>query len=102
MDDNMIGDCDLYVGNENPLNKPLIKVYPNPAVDQLYIDIKEIDGGDVYFQLFDLLGREINTQVISEKFSTISLKALTPGMYIYSILKGPKKVKTGKLNIINY
>lgn len=100
MDDNMIGDCDLFVSNESVLSTPLIKVYPNPAIDQLYIEIKEIDSEGLNFQLYDLMGKKINTQPIFDNFTAISLKALSAGMYIYTISKGGKQIKKGKLNIL--
>jgi len=49
--------------NENPLNKVPVKIYPNPVMDRLFIEIDNLpaDIKDYTISIFDMVGREIKT-----------------------------------------
>lgn len=100
MDSNMLGNCDLFVANKHVQSEPSVKIYPNPAIAQLYIELDGAIGEEFRFQLYDLLGKEVDRQIISEQLNIISLPAIPSGMYIYTISSGPKEIEVGKLNIL--
>lgn len=100
MDENMIGDCDLFLSNGPIPEESSVKLYPNPTDDILYLEAEKIIGEEVYFHLYDLLGEEIDVQIMTEPFNSISLKSLPSGMYMYLIKIGDKRIESGKLNIL--
>ncbi len=75
---------DLFFGvNEN--ESPVIKVYPNPAYDQLTISLKE-NSGQVYVQIFDLNGRVIrNFGKFNSRTFQLDLNDVASGLYVVQI-----------------
>jgi hypothetical protein len=67
----------IYTGTEDNLEN-LIKVYPNPVNDMLYIDT-ESEGADIV--ILDLMGRAL----MHTKEKSLSVKELTNGMYMIRI-----------------
>lgn len=55
------------------------QVYPNPATERVWLDVPM----DVRFQLFDLQGRMLLTGISEGGLQTITLPALSPGIYIW-------------------
>lgn len=43
----------------HPVNNNLLKVYPNPAQDRLYLDVQQELTGPLYYALYDLTGRKL-------------------------------------------
>lgn len=100
MDSNMLGNCDLFVANKHVRSEPSVKIYPNPAIEQLYVELDGMVGEEFRFQLYDLLGKEVDRQVINEQLNIMSLPAIPSGMYIYTISSGARQIEVGKLNIL--
>jgi len=81
----------------------LIKVYPNPFYDHVYIDFSGIinTNKQFVFELFDLHGKKIiehqlSTNLLKHNFS-IPLLNLKPGIYFARISDGNLLSKTFKL-----
>lgn len=86
-----------------------VSVIPNPAITTAKILYELPADGRVLIQLFDLLGREIQTLVDAGKPAGVhnaefNVAGLQHGMYFYRItVKSAKQVwlKTGKINVVN-
>lgn len=77
-----------------------ITVYPNPASDELYVNIPMISGERGTLQIIDLSGCKLLEQPIVDKISTqfIDLSHLKPGFYFLSI-KSETTTITSKIEI---
>jgi hypothetical protein len=75
------------IDNVNDISLSDIKVFPNPTKDVLVIEISETStvAGDVNIEIYDNLGRLIESDVISRfgdaSKAVISLKQYAPGSY---------------------
>jgi hypothetical protein len=87
------------------LNNQLIKIYPNPASNKLFIDLDK-SIGQLEFKLFDLIGREIlkvysTDLVLSDNTITIQLPNVETAVYFYEVIINQKEKINGKLLIQN-
>ena len=96
---------DVYVGldttvntTEHPLTKINIQVFPNPANE--FIHVTANLSVDAIFELYDMLGRKILLQELSNFQTSISIKNLFFGLYYYKIIKDKAIIKSGKLLIV--
>ena len=94
---NMALDYDL-VSTQN-LDLSNTKVYPNPAFDEINIQLPDNQTGG-FFELHQLDGTVLMNQELSNKTSVISIKGFNSGLYIYTIRVGTT-TKSGKLSIIH-
>jgi len=78
---------------KNP-DKNIFVLYPNPTSDWLYIYNNSLNENN-YIRLFDISGKQVLEQSFQNN-SSIDLKNLEVGLYIYQALIG-KEVKTGKI-----
>ena len=62
-----------------------INIYPNPVTENLYFKYSGPDGFKGNLKLLDLSGRVVFNYVIESKEEIISLKKITPGIYIIEI-----------------
>ncbi len=63
-----------------PDSRIQVLLYPNPCVDELFLEIEDIFEGRI--NIFDLQGRHIHQQKVSGPKTTILTSNLPPGMYI--------------------
>jgi hypothetical protein len=76
-----------------------VKVYPNPATNQINLEVNLKEGEVGEFVLYDLLGNTLQTHTITEQLTIIELNGLKPGLYIYKYICSNKENYTGKLII---
>ena len=100
-DDNgctMTDSASVPVGIENIEANTFISVYPNPAMDQLFInaDIEK----NASFLAYNILGEQVLNVNIENKLNIINTVDLANGMYVYQIV-GSKGViqANGKFSI---
>lgn len=67
--------------------KDEIKMYPNPAVDRVFI---EFPGNDVVMNIFDIKGKLIETKVLTSNRSDVPLN-LTSGMYFVQFISDTER-----------
>jgi PKD repeat protein len=87
IDNFLVKDTPLITENNEVNDQNTISVYPNPTVDQLYIERSNNNSETII--LYDLLGREITQIICIEKITTLPLNQLQKGIYI---LKAQQKV----------
>ncbi len=87
MDENMVGDCDLFTSDSNPSAVATIKVYPNPAMDMIRLDnlplISEFSG----VEIFDVQGKKVLHGNLNPSSNAISIAELSNGFYILTVME---------------
>ena len=92
-------NCECVGGKiEVPEENIEVFVYPNPAKDDLNIDIPSLLAGQQYqFRICDALGRVYMNRIITIKGNSIkvSISTLKPGIYYYNIYNSQKSLLNG-------
>jgi hypothetical protein len=79
---------------EIPIDKKLIKVYPNPGTNQLNI---KTDNKELNFELININGQVVIRQMLDNNHKTINTESQKSGMYFYRLIDNKNKtIKTGK------
>jgi len=58
-----------------------VKIYPNPAENQITIEISKLSSNSLNLEIIDELGRTVRSTNISDNKTIISLEDLRPGIY---------------------
>lgn len=74
-----------------------MKVYPNPAHEFLTLQVDESDISNLYFQLFDINGRLLRNERITNRLTSIYMSDLAPATYILKIVEGNSEIKSFKI-----
>lgn len=82
--------------NENLSTENEISVYPNPSETNFNIDLKNYSINNSVIILYDVLGKEVKRQKISESKTSIQ-HDLQKGIYFYTISSDSEKIRSGKL-----
>lgn len=94
----VIGVTGLSEINPSVLN--LGQNYPNPALSKTMIDFYAPANGEYQFKLFNLIGKEVQSQQLNVKKGVntieVTVKDLPPGVYMYS-LSGNNSTLTRRL-----
>lgn len=77
----------------NNSQTPIINLYPNPVTD--YLTINCDNYSQVTFELFDLQGSKLMSQVVNNS-ETINMSELNSGIYVYQLFMDNKK-QSGKI-----
>jgi Secretion system C-terminal sorting domain/WD40-like Beta Propeller Repeat len=84
----------------NAIDQSLVqlKIYPNPFTAAISIELKEVPGHGVLFNLYDQTGKIIRQEKINNTRTNLSLNNLSAGVYTYQVIdeKG-KLISSGKL-----
>lgn len=73
---------DISVGvKENKHNNFEVILFPNPAAEQFEIAIKSNEQASFYFQLYDAMGRIVQSGQIDSKTHTVQTSNLAKGLY---------------------
>jgi hypothetical protein len=91
---NMAGGVSLFYGDntvsiEEIAPSTSFNLFPNPATDQVVIETKEIPLVKQFFTIYDLSGKEIVQNEITQQKTTVNTTQLSNGIYICS-MTGPK------------
>ena len=84
----------------NPVSEETtaIVVYPNPATDQVTIDIDHNLPGNYSFRIFDLNGKRVLDNKPTSNHEDVSIQSLSPGLYIIQVIyENDQVVGYGKL-----
>jgi hypothetical protein len=88
-------------GNNHLLENEIIKLYPNPATENVTIEYQLTDKEYGALILFDILGREVKRILLSNTIHivTTNVHELKLGVYTYKFLVNDIQRSTGKLII---
>lgn len=89
-----VKECQLVGINETPFSN--ITLYPNPATDQLYINLPD-NIPTAQLELYSLLGAKLLQSPVHDK-TPINISQLPKGMYVYRVRVGGS-IHNGKLLI---
>lgn len=92
-----------HVGQSEELGAP-VKVFPNPASENVQFSIHTTRAGAVRIVLYDMMGRERGTLFndtlpAGEHHQTVDLGAFTSGQYIYKV-SADSRITSDKLVIV--
>jgi hypothetical protein len=94
--------------NEYSSENFIINVYPNPAIDVIYIEINNAQNDDFIIEMYDLLGQRLNLNRYLENLSgtticSISLEELPIAIYVLKIYTPDNRFqKSVKINKAYY
>lgn len=74
-----------------------INVYPNPATGLVQVQLP--NNIPATFELTDLTGRAILTELLNSNTTTIPVAGISKGMYVYNIRSHGQRIGSGKLLI---
>jgi hypothetical protein len=107
---NMTGSdmvCDtIQLGEITSLGEPLVRegvlrVYPNPAANEIFLTAEHLPAGLVVFRVYDALGREVlrrELQINNGRFyERLDISALPAGLYFWRVEAGGALVGGGKV-----
>ena len=75
----------------------VISAYPNPTADFLTLAVTDVDISDLSFQMFDIHGRLLMSQNITNNQTSIEMGKLPVATYFVKVKQGDKEVKTFKI-----
>ncbi len=89
----------LYVVGTNEYEDVPINIYPNPAFEFAYFDLKAVPSATMV-QLYDITGRLVATETVNDTLLKLPLSDLSSGNYFYHVLDNNKKtIKTGVIAV---
>jgi len=79
-----------------------VRVYPNPAISRICIEIPESAVGPLSFELLDARGVAVIKKDVDsrEKPVTLDMSAVPPGVYLYLLTSGKEILANGKLTVL--
>lgn len=78
--------CNITVGIDQQIIIPTIKIYPNPAKTELYLNISQTEN--IQISISNLLGQFL---IKTQNQDHIDISNLTDGIYIVTIIQGQNK-----------
>ncbi len=89
----------LYMVGTNEYEVVPISIYPNPAFEFAYFDLKAVPSAATV-QLYDATGRLVATETVNDTLLKLPLSELSSGNYFYHVLDNNKKtIKTGVIAV---
>jgi len=96
---NYSGGLNYYEGTEKPqvfgINKnnfseQTVRVYPNPASNQINISVSDCDDSDIEFVIFNASGNSVMSGIINRGEITLDISKMGQGIYFISLLDQQK------------
>lgn len=78
----------------------LVKIYPNPASEQLMVETGFDSYRDVQISIYNLHGQQIFCKAITQQKTTIDVTWLTGGIYFYELKNGKERMAGGKFVVV--
>jgi len=72
-------------------------VYPNPATDLLTLEVEINDNENLFFQLYDMMGKLLISKQLIDIRTTIPMSTLAPATYFLKVTDNQEVVKTFKI-----
>jgi hypothetical protein len=79
-------------------SKEMVTIYPNPFTSSITITQKDpTQMKNCEVKLYDVLGAEVMSTIISKQITIIETGNLSSGIYFYKVFSNNKEVQSGKL-----
>ncbi len=72
-------------------------VYPNPAQNELRLNIKNYNNENLRFQLFDINGKLLSSEQITASETVISMQSYATAIYFLKVIDASKEFITFKI-----
>ena len=90
-------EIQIVLGQDNfNINLELL-VYPNPTTDIIYLKINESTFESIQYQLFDINGRLVENNKVSENSTIIQMGKYPDAIYLLKVIENNKEIKTFKI-----
>lgn len=86
-----------YIEENLPSVNTELIAYPNPATDLVNLKIENYDPDSLSYALFDMQGRLLVTNQISQSETQIQLNNLPRAVYLLNVFNNKKSLKTFKI-----
>jgi len=83
--------------NETEKISSQYSVYPNPTNNFLTLKIENFEAANLFYQLYDISGRLLDSKKLSDNETKIEVEYLTPSIYFLQIFNGNKEIQTFKI-----
>ena len=91
-------EISVVVGIEQAKDINLIcTAYPNPTTDLLTLEVEIAANENLFFQLYDMMGKLLVCKKLIDIKTTISMANLAPATYFLKVTDNQKVVKTFKI-----
>ncbi|MGB1018933.1 MAG: T9SS type A sorting domain-containing protein [Chitinophagales bacterium] len=87
------------VGIVDVENVSLFNTYPNPAINELNVEVNTSLSGTISVELVDVLGRVVKTNTLTNDKTTFNTSALTQGIYLVNVKNNEGTLATSKVMI---
>jgi hypothetical protein len=84
------------IGQAKDINL-ICTAYPNPATDFLTLEVEIAANENLFFQLYDMMGKLLVSKKLIDIKTTISMADLAPATYFLKVTDNQKIVKTFKI-----
>jgi hypothetical protein len=74
-----------------------LSVYPNPAPSQITLNIGDLNAKSVVYQLYDFMGKLLDSQKVLSQLTEIPMTNLPAGTYLLQVLDGNSLLRTFKI-----
>ena len=74
-----------------------VSAYPNPTTDYLTLEVNHFELSNVYFQLYDLQGKLLQSEKITGKQTSIVMNNLASATYFVKVVQRNKEIKSFKI-----
>lgn len=74
-----------------------IFVYPNPSSEYILLDILDFEISNLSYQLYDLNGKLLKVEKITESKTNIIINHLIPAIYFLKVFKDNNEIKIFKI-----
>jgi hypothetical protein len=72
-------------------------VWPNPTNDLLNLEVELTEYENLFYQLYDVMGKKVDSRKLIDFKTTISMANLAPATYFLKVTDNQKVVKTFKI-----
>jgi hypothetical protein len=86
-----------YLSNNFPTLNLEMVIYPNPTTDLINLKIENYESDYLSYALFDMQGRQVSTNKITQDETQIQMKNLASAVYLLNVFDKNKTLKTFKI-----
>lgn len=71
-----------------------VAAYPNPAQNQLKLEIPGLETADMYWQLYNSNGKLLAADDVAGQLTRIDMSGQVPGVYLLKVIRNDQSLKT--------
>jgi hypothetical protein len=86
--------------NQKEKEKSLVKFFPNPAINFINFEFREMPPSGSSLQVYSFLGRQVAIVPVNAKRITVNVSELFRGIYVFQVITPSGKVfETNKFQV---